>query len=83
MKRVFTFSPANRINLAERLAAAYVSYVRGHRGMDRTLRTIRGRKLGQYWLTAADTVFQTFSTREGSLLRFDGPFSTRPKKRKE
>jgi len=74
VKAVRALSPANRINLAERLVAAYVSYVRGQRGIDRTLQTIRGRKLGQFWLTAADTVLKNFSQREGSVLRFDEPF---------
>jgi hypothetical protein len=84
VKTVRGLSAAKRINLAERLVAAYVSYVRGQRGIDRTLQTIRGRKLGKFWLTAADTVLKNFSKRDGSVLKFDEPFdSTRNEANKE
>src|SRR5579872_1336130 len=74
VKSIRTISQANLNNLAERIAAAYVSYIRGHRGIDVTLRTIRGRKLGQFWLSAADTVFTAVGAREGSILRLEGLF---------
>ena len=60
------------INLAERIAAAYVSYVSGHKGVDRTLKIVRGHKLGQFWLTTADTMLKAFSSGRGNVLSFDG-----------
>ena len=79
VKCVPAISLAKRINLAERVAAAYVSYVRGQRSVDKTLRTLRGRNLGKFWLTAANTILIAFSKQEGSVLRFDEPFDKRSK----
>ncbi len=59
-------------NLTERLAAAYISYIRCHKAVDRTLNEIRGRKLGRSWLDLVDTILKGFSGhRRDNVLRFD------------
>ena len=64
-------------NLAERIAAAYVSYLCGHKGVDRILKTVRGRKLGQFWLATAEAMLKAFSAHRNNVLSFKGKGSTR------
>jgi hypothetical protein len=64
-------------NLAERIAAAYVSYLCGHKGVDRTSKVVRGHKLGQFWLTTAEAMLKAFSARRDNVLTFEGKGSTR------
>lgn len=37
-----------------------------------TLKIVRGRKLGQFWLTTADAMFKAFSKGGNNVLAFDG-----------